>query len=258
MPKQPRTTKRQPKLDVALAYLHPNNVGHNFHQSLMQLVMRDFQIDGRLGQYLSIRSGSGGIVEGRNSLAEQFLELDANVEWLFMVDADMGFEPDALDRLLAAADPTERPVVGGLCFAWKELQPDGLGGYHCVARPTIFDWVEHEDGVKRFTGVVNYERDAMVQCAATGTAFILMHRTVIEAICEASGGRPYDRLRGTDGSLLGEDISACVRIVAKGFPIYVHTGIVTNHLKELWVGESIYDQERIIVQAVSAMNENGT
>jgi hypothetical protein len=236
-------------MDVAVAYLHPNQVGHNFHQSMLQMVMWDFQNHQRLGQYLTMRAGSGGIVEARNQLAEQFLQLDDQIEWLFWIDADMGFPADGLQRLLEVADPVERPVVGGLCFAWKEIEPDGLNGYHCVARPTLFDWVEHSDGVKRFTGVVDYPRDQVVQCAATGTAFLLMHRSAVAAISEDQ--RPFDRLRGTDGSLLGEDISACVRLTAAGIPIHVHTGVHTNHLKEAWISEAVYDQERIITQVMA-------
>lgn len=243
-------------MDVAVAYLHPNQVGHNFHQSMLHMVLFDVQNEQRLGQYLTMRSGSGGIVEARNELAAQFLQLDDSIEWLFWIDADMGFPADGLHRLLDAADPVERPVMGGLCFAWKEIEPDNLAGYHCVARPTIFDWVEHPDGIKRFTGVVDYPRDQVVQCAATGTAFVLMHRSVVEAISEEQ--RPFDRLRGTDGSLLGEDISACVRITAAGFPIHVHTGVHTNHLKEAWISEAVYDQERVLAQVFAAQNDAGT
>jgi len=234
--------------DVAVAYLHPNTVGHNFHQSLLQLALYDQHNHNRLGQWLTMRSGSGGIVEARNQIHEQVADLPSSIQWLLWIDADMGFAPDSLDRLLAAADPVDRPIVGGLCFAWKEIQPDGLNGFHCVARPTIFDWVEHDDGHKRFTGVVEFPTDEVMSCAATGTAFLLVHRSVVERVAESrdTHGRWFDRIKGSDGSLLGEDISFCVRATAAGFPIHVHTGVVTNHLKELWVTDAVYDQERLI------------
>ena len=243
-----------PEHDVVLAYLHPNQVGHNFHQSLLRMVMWDSQHDRRLGQYLTMRSGSGGIVEARNDVYRQFLELDSTSEWCLWIDADMGFDCDALDQLLAVADPVERPIVGGLCFAWKEVQPDGLGGYHCVARPTIFDWVEHPDGHKRFTGVHDYPRNEVVQCAGTGTAFLLVHRSVIEAVAATADdqGAWFDRLKGSDGSRLGEDISFCVRAASCGFPIHVHTGVVTNHLKELWVDDAVYAQQQTLGRLLEA------
>src|SRR5690606_5921285 len=88
-----------------------------------------------------IECRANGIAAGRNSLAR--LALERGVEWLFMVDADMGFMPDALDRLVAAADPVERPVIGGLCFAQRFAAAVGemfVPTY--VAIPTIYDWVD--------------------------------------------------------------------------------------------------------------------
>lgn len=238
--------------DVALAYLHPNQVGHNFHSSLLKLVLWDSQRDRRLAQYLTMRSGSGGIVEARNKVVRQFLDdVESDVEWLFWLDADMGFAPNTLDALLAYADPVERPIVGGLCFAWKELEQDGLGGFHCAARPTLYHWVEQDDGHKRFVGLADYPRNELLPVAGTGSACILIHRSALEKVDAMPNGAPYDRIKGSDGSLLGEDISFCVRATACDLPIHVHTGIHTNHLKELWVTESNLDAERIVMQAVA-------
>lgn len=246
-----------PSNDVVLAYLHPNQVGHNFHQSLLRMVMFDMANGQRLGQYLTMRAGSGGIVEARNEVWDQFMALDSRPEWCLWIDADMGFDCDALHQLLEVADPVERPIVGALCFAWKEVQPDGLGGYHCVARPTIFDWIEHPDGHKRFTGVDDYPRGEVVKCAGTGTAFLLVHRTVIEKVAESvdEQGRWFDRLKGSDGSRLGEDISFCVRAASAGFPIHVHTGVVTNHLKELWVQDSVFAEQQTLGRFLAAQEQ---
>lgn len=222
--------------DVLLAYLHPNDVSASFHQSLLGLLGWDLTHDHRLGPWANVRCATGGIPEGRNQVAAQMLA--EPVEWLFMIDADMGFAPDTLDRLLAVADPVHRPVVGGLCFAHREQHGDGLNGFRCEARPTIYDWVEHPDGHRRFTGVAHYPVNSLMRAGATGAACLLIHRTAIEAIRDLHGPAWFDRLRGSDGSLLGEDISFCVRLGAVGMPLYIHTGIKTNHHKQLWVGES--------------------
>lgn len=221
----------------------------------MRLQSWDYGHDNRIANWLMLRSGSGGIVQARNKLMADFLASDPSNEWLMWLDADMGFEPDAIDRLLAAADPVERPVVGGLCFAWKEIAVDGLGGFRCVARPTMFDWVEHEDGLKRFTGVASYQPDSLVQVAGTGAAFLLSHRSVIEQIAGdmEERGRWFDRIKGTDGELLGEDISYCVRVASYGHPLYVHTGVKTNHLKELWVTDEVFaDQQELVSYRVGS------
>ena len=226
--------------DVLVGYLHPHEVSTSFHKSLMGLVGFDMSHDRRLNGWASIKCASGGIPEGRNQLAKALI--DSDCEWLFMVDADMGFEPVGLYQLLSVADPVSRPIVGGLCFAQREAFDDGSNGFRCVPRPTIFDWVEHDDGHWRFTGRNHFPVNALVECAATGGAFLVVHRSVFERIRDAEGECWFDRVRGTDGSLIGEDISFFVRTQALDIPLFVHTGIRTTHLKNLWLGESDFWQ----------------
>jgi GT2 family glycosyltransferase len=229
--------------DTLLAYLHPNEITATFHESLVALLGYDAQRGRHIGPYAKVRCASGGIPEGRNQIAAQLLTEPPEIEWLFMVDADMGFAPDTLDRLMAYADPDERPIVGGLCFAQRESQRDGMHGFRCEARPTIYDWIEHPDGHRRFTGRAHFPVNTLTPCAATGAACILIHRSVFERIHAEGGPQWFDRLRGSDGSLLGEDISFCVRAGAVGAPIHVHTGIRTTHFKNLWLGEPDFWQQ---------------
>lgn len=224
--------------DVVLAYLHPGEVTYSFHSSLNRLVDYDRSRDPsewRLGQWLAVSCGTGGLIEARNQTVRDFLAGDG--DWLLIVDTDMGFQPDALDRLLAVADPVDRPMVGGLCFAWKETTPDGAGGFRCSPRVTIFDWVEREGHPSVFMGRAVYPVNSVVRCDATGAAFLLVHRTVLERIRDEHGETWFNRVPGTDGSLLGEDISFCLRAGALGMPLHVHTGVKTTHMKHLWVGE---------------------
>jgi hypothetical protein len=224
-----------PSGDVLLGYLHPHDIAASFHKSLLNLVGWDMAHDRRLSGWASIKCASGGIPEGRNQLANNFMSSEC--DWLFMVDADMGFESHALDQLLQIADPKDRPIVGGLAFAQREAVEDNSGGYRCIPRPTIFDWVEHTDGHQRFTGRSHYPTNSLVRCAATGGAFLLIHRTVIEQIHQEYGPTWFDRVRGSDGSLIGEDISFFARCQALEIPCHVHTGIRSTHMKHLWLGE---------------------
>lgn len=202
----------------------------------MNLMAWDITHDRRLGPWAKVRCAPGGIPEGRNDLVAGLLE--EGVEWMFMIDADMGFEPTTLDRLHAIADPVERPIVGGLCFAQREVAGDGMNGFFCLARPTIYDWVEHPDGHKRMTGRADYPINSLTKADATGGACLLIHRSVFERILDEYGPVWFDRVRGSDGSRLGEDISFFVRCGALEIPLHIHTGIRTNHHKECWVGET--------------------
>ena len=217
---------------VCLAYVHSNRVSYSWHQSMMHAVLYDAGRDGHVirGGYLATRYGTDGLVAARNQTVEMFLRKPA--EWLWWIDTDMAFDPDALYRLLDAAHPVQRPVVGGLCFVWRESETDGMGGFRHEAIPTIYDW--HNGFAPR----KNYERDALVQCAGTGCALILIHRTVFEKV----GDDPYNRrLNPETGRPFGEDLSFCTRLAEHDIPLHVHTGVKTTHHKELWVSERDFD-----------------
>lgn len=221
--------------DTVLAYLHDDEVASSFLHSVLDLVIWDMSHDQHLATYEQMRCGTLGIVDRRNQVAADFLGLD--FEWLFAVDSDMGFKPDTLDRLIEAADPVERPIVGGLCFTWKEIELDGLGGFRCVPLPTILDLTDTGDS---FTRRNEYTADTLTSCNATGMACILIHRTVLEKIQAEHGDNWFTRIEFDDGTKLGEDTSFCVRAGELGFPVHVHTGVKTNHLKPHWVSELDY------------------
>src|SRR5690554_5484216 len=127
------------KGSVTLAYCHELEVAHSWHRSIVDLLGYDVSHHQRImrGGYLAMRCGTNQLVEARNKVVSMFLE-HRKSEWLFWIDTDMGFKPDTVDRLVEAADPKERPIVGGLCFAQREIEEDGYGGYRCQATPTVF------------------------------------------------------------------------------------------------------------------------
>lgn len=224
---------------VTLAYLHSEDVAHSFHNSVVNMLLYDAGNGGHLlrGGYIAMRCNSGGLVEGRNKTAREFLTHDA--DWLFIVDSDMGFAPDTLERLLEAADPADKPIMGLLYFAWRETQVDGMSGFRCRPAPVIHDYVETPQG-QVFMGVSTYPPDQVMRCAGTGCGGILVHRTVFEKIDANYGPTWYDRIRGDDGGWISEDLSFCVRATACGFPVHVHTGVKATHMKTLWVSEDDY------------------
>lgn len=230
---------------VTIAYVHPNEVTTSWHQSLLSLIGHDLGGPCRVarGGWLAMRCyGADGIPAARNKAVEQFLA-DKDADWLFWIDTDMGFEPDTVDRLLEVADPIERPIVGGLCFAQKQTEPDGMGGWETALAPTIYDWTTVEStGETGFLSRRDYPVNTLVQCAGTGSACILIHRSVFEALAVDGRRDWYDRIPNptANGRLLGEDLSFCLRAGAAGIPVHVHTGVRTTHFKPAWLGEKDY------------------
>jgi hypothetical protein len=226
---------------VTVAYLHPNDVTHTWHDSFVKLIDYDLQHEQRVirGGYIAMKCGAGGLDQGRSKAVAEFLATK-DAEWLFWIDTDMGFSPDVIDRLLEVADPASRPIVGGLCFANVEAKVDGFAGFRTYPRVTIFDWVK-VGGEQGFQGRRQYPPGAVVQCSGTGSACVLIHRSVFEAVAERFGPVWYQRSENaSNGTLIGEDLSFCMRAAAVGAPVFVHTGVKTTHQKTFWLAEQDY------------------
>ena len=176
------TPKKVVEPAVTVAYVHDIEVAYSWHASFMELFNHDLRHKQRVirGGYMGTRYGTGGIVEARNKVARRFLASD-RADWLFWIDTDMGFAPDTIDRLLASAHPTERPVVGGLCFANREVETDGMGGYRTMAVPTIYYYSE-TDGKSGFNPVADFPDDSLIRVSGTGSACLLIHRSALEAV----------------------------------------------------------------------------
>jgi hypothetical protein len=223
---------------VTLAYVHGHEVAYAWHKSYMDLIAYDLQHNHRVvtGGTLAVKYPTGGIVQARNQVVERFLETDT--PWLFWIDTDMGFAADTVDRLVDSADPAERPIVGGLCFAQRELEPDGLGGWTVEPVPTLYDWFERPDGIAGFAARYRYEKDTVQRVSATGSACVLIHRSVFETVAAQYGPCWYDQIRNpSDGRWLGEDMSFCIRAGERDLSVWVDTSVKTNHFKNCWVSE---------------------
>lgn len=177
---------------------------------------------------------SANVSATRNALTRIFLEDKTEAEWLLWIDADMGWEHDALEKLLASADPVERPIVGGLCFGRNK---DGLF-------PTIYQLVDRF-GALTTLRIKDYPRDTVYRCSATGAAFLLIHRSVIQAMRDKQFNATFEWFQETElaGMPCGEDITFCLRAELLNFPVHVNTGVRIGHHKSQLLTEDEYDRQ---------------
>jgi GT2 family glycosyltransferase len=206
--------------DCVIGYVHPGTVRAEFCASLLAVCMEG---ETRVRTVVALESGPN-ISTGRNLIVREFL--DGNLApWLFMCDTDMSFTADTVDRLIAAADPAERPVVGGLCFSLSQGQK----------YPTMYELVEGAPGGLAFRRYREWPEDACMRLSATGAACLLMHRDALLAVekCANDPAAPWFRESaiGAPMSLMGEDLTFCLRCAAAGIPVHVHTGVRAGHMK---------------------------
>jgi len=234
---------------VTVGFLHPGNYSACFAESLTDLLLHDLSNRQRIVSHahgkMGKECGSGGIVAGRNAVTKAFLD-ESEAEWLFFIDSDMGFAADTVDRLVDAADVTERPVVGGLCFAMKTDGRSSFYGVRYRATPTLYEFADLEDRVG-FVPMFDYPRDELVAVAATGAACIIIHREVAETVRSKYGEVWWDPVRHPSGTTFSEDLSFCVRVAGCDVPMFVDTSVKTTHDKgSTFLDEEFYDTQQMV------------
>jgi len=188
-------------------------------------------IRGRLMSIVRYQSGPM-MEEGRNALVERFLETPS--DWLFMVDTDMVFDYDSVERLLATANDHDVKLVGGLCFGVNKE----FGQF-----PTMYRTIE---GMPH---VLFNELEGVVPVDATGAGFTLTHRSLFEDH-RRPGPHPWFHRRTVpattlhSGGILGEDLSWCWHLRSEGVPIVVDTSVEAGQIKPAVVNTVSYEMRR--------------
>jgi hypothetical protein len=207
--------------DLVAGYVHGGWVRAEFAASVLDLVVKGSV---RVETVLAYQSGPN-ISTGRNQLVNSFLG-EYTAPWLLMLDTDMWFPPDTAQRLIDAADPVERPVVGALCFSQN---------FEGAPYSTMYELTEPEPGRLAFARRKEWPEDECVKVSATGAACLLMHRDALELVRKTSKdpAAPWFRETsvGAPLALMGEDMTFCLRCAAAGIPVHVHTGIRAGHMK---------------------------
>jgi hypothetical protein len=172
----------------------------------------------------------------------------SQTDYLWFVDADMGFPRTALQQMLDAADPIERPVVGALAFVHRtegydeETNADLFG-----MLPSLALWHRDDAGeIEGFGFAVDYPRNVACKVDTTGAACLLIHRSVIEKMQAAYGDNWWTPIpHPTRNEFFGEDTSFFIRLTELDLPLFVHTGVRTSHDKGgIFLTEQAWDEQQ--------------
>lgn len=209
--------------EVVVSYLHGAMIHAEFSQSLLFMCLGS---DTPITAVIALSSGPN-LSTGRNMACQLFLTQHRS-PWLFMCDTDMVFQLNTLDRLVEAADPVQRPVLGGFCLRLNLHDNPPVN-------PTLFRFVSGPDGGIVPVPYETYPSNAVMRVEGTGAACLLIHRSALEAVRDKTGDVAAPWFRETDsglpGQLIGEDLTFCLRCADAGVPVHVHTGIRVGHVK---------------------------
>jgi hypothetical protein len=97
----------------------------------------------------------------------------------------------------------------------------------------------------------DFEPNTVIPVAATGAAFLLIHRSALEAIRTRAYNKTFTWFQETEmgGRPVGEDITFCLRALESGFKTFVHTGVEVGHHKSHLLTADLHRQQRAAVKA---------
>jgi cephalosporin hydroxylase len=121
-----------------------------------------------------------------------------------------------------------------------------MNGHRFTIVPTMYQLGNAESGKGSFCYYGDYIDDLLTPVAATGAAFLLIHRSALDKIRAEWGDHWFDQFYDGDGDIIGEDIAFSARVLKAGMIPHVHTGIKTTHHKDLWLGEADYMAQRAV------------
>ena len=153
----------------------------------------------------------------RNVITRNFLK-GGNEEYLLMIDTDIEFQPELLDRMLIAAQG--RDIVA----ANVRLGQHTNAGY--------------EELGELYRPMETLPEGEIIPVDAAATAVMMIHRRVFEKISELGGPCwfvampiPMDVAGEPEWEELGEDLAFCKRAKAAGFQTHLVRGLGIRHHK---------------------------
>lgn len=201
------------KLKITLACPTNRGINPKTFQCLLELV-----VHGNYDWHIVVAEFGYTIAENRNYIAVQ--ACNNNSDYLLMIDDDMTFPPDLLDKLLE----NQKDIVGVAYHSRGSSDKIKLV-------PEIMSLAEVDKGK-----YINLETETdpkykeTFECYATGTGIILIKCEVFRKIL-----RPWFEFTYFDNGKCkeGEDWNFCFRAKNSGFKIYTDPKIKIGHLGEV-------------------------
>jgi hypothetical protein len=191
------------------------------------------------------KDGDALVTRARASLVAQFLD-DPKATHLLFVDADIGFEPDQVMRLIQCGADVCAAIYPIKRVDWdkvRNVMRDGRPNPGAAALSYVFD-------VDNPGAVVTRGEFARVRYAGTG--FLMVRRRALERMCAHYANLKYKRDHSDDaavasehrfalfdclidenGTYLSEDYSFCKRWTDIGGEIWADLGSKLNHVGPL-------------------------
>lgn len=204
------------KQKITLGYAAGSSVTTPFAQSLAELA--NYRSPLYTLEYI-FNETSSIIDMNRNNLVYRFL-LYTSSDWLMMLDTDLSFEYDILDRLLELANEQNAKI----CSGWYNVRINVRG--QLVPLPLIHKF---EDNDRSRIIQITDDSPVAIKADGVGAGMLLIHREVLEKIRDL-GEYPF-KFTHNNFQTITEDMHFCKLVKQLGYQIYVHRDVHALHYK---------------------------
>jgi len=182
----------------------------------------------------TLRSQGNQIARQRDKVINHWYEGNKS-DWLLWVDSDVVISPETFKLLWDNKDAVERPILTGVYFTTDTPEQPLMD-----PQPTLFWFVNKGDtiGINR---VHPLPKDKLIKVGAAGMGFVLMHRSVVDRIREATPDVPLFSDLGHGKNFMGEDIYFFALCDKADIPVYAHTAATVPHMKRFSFDVHYYD-----------------
>ncbi len=191
-----------------------------------------------------VQAGDALVTRARQTIVSHFLE-NASATHLLFIDADIGFEPEQVLRILEFGADVTAAVYPAKQINWDRMAAAVQAGRSPLESAALSYVVEREAGKEMIV------RDGFVKSRYAGTGFLMIRRSVLEAMIERYPELRYTHEHGAGDALAGsprrsalfncmidevtgfylsEDFSFCRRWTDMGGEIWVDYTSRLNHV----------------------------
>lgn len=167
------------------------------------------------------------VYDARNTLVKKAIE--ENCDYIWFVDSDMVFDPDAMNMLLQDAIDNDYQFVTGLCF--RRTLPTSP----TLAKTMV--WYQDEKGIPHGAAETykDYPRDQLFEIAGSGLACTIVKLSALGEAANRYKMSPFEPLPN-----LSEDYSFCFRLKDMGIKMYCDSRVKVGHVGNLIFNEETY------------------
>ena len=158
-----QTQKKPLKLFIATPAFG-NSLTTTFVNSLIKFMSTSPDIDLPYQTIFHTQSGLALVTQARNNCVSEFMKSGA--DYLLFIDADIGFEPENIKKILRRCNETKGVV----------LAPYPVKNYSGVNRSInfIIHFIDQNN--------IEVDKEGFIKCKAGPTGFMMIHRSVFEKL----------------------------------------------------------------------------